>query len=507
MAPALLKQGLVEINFAPQKPKPENRLMKWIAHPRVGRFALGTALLASTVSVGLSAVSYFEGREAQTSEPTLSPMISAVPPQQQLSAPPSRILEGQNLDAMLSGLIGEAPVEGVLVAGLPDFDREAVLDDHLDRIDDQFAIPKSLRERAGFWFDVYTKYDSNRRIIHHSKFPWIIYKVVDVTPIIEAPTPKFRWMRNMKADAAVKKESDKIIAAIKAIANGKSEKKWNEAEQTVANALSRLGGNVRKQARHAIGETRVQTGQRNFFVTGLEVSPRYLTAMEKIFAKHRLPVELTRIPFVESSFNKRATSKVGASGIWQFMGNTGRKFMIVNDSIDERRSPFKATEAAARLLKENHMILYRKWPLAITAWNHGPGGIKRAAKAAGTKELGEIVTRYSSRSFDFASSNFYCEFLGALYAERYQKEIFGDVQHEATLDVQVVRVPRGIRASDVHRLSGLSEEEFLALNPDLERGLKTYLPAGFRLHIPAHVSGHVERLLAGRDTRTQRKSS
>ncbi|RYF36199.1 MAG: hypothetical protein EOO38_28005, partial [Cytophagaceae bacterium] len=60
----------------------------------------------------------------------------------------------------------------------------------------------------------------------------------------------------------------------------------------------------------------------------------------------------------------------------------GRKFMIVNDSIDERRSPFKASEAAARLLKENHLILRRSWPLAVTAWNHGPGGVRKAAKAS-----------------------------------------------------------------------------------------------------------------------------
>jgi len=178
----------------------------------------------------------------------------------------------------------------------------------------------------------------------------------------------------------------------------------------------------------------------------------------------------------------------------------------VNDSIDERRSPFKASEAAAHLLKENHLILKHKWPLAVTAWNHGPGGIKRAMKATGSSDLGEIVRRYNTRTFDFASSNFYCEFLGALYAEKYQNEIFGDLEREATLDVQVVRVPRAIRASEVVRLSGLTEDEFLMLNPDLEYGLKTMIPRGFRLNIPAHVSGEVERLLASRDAHPTKKS-
>ncbi len=476
-----------------------------LSHPLMGRVLLVSSVIASVMAVGLSGYSHLASEE---SSPALAmgPLTSSAGPSTQiLTAPPARTLEGNSLDQYVSHLIGESTVEGVLVTGLPVFDRESVLDDHDERIDDQFAIPENLRDRAGFWFDVYSKYDANRRIIHHSRFPWVIYKVVDVTSIIEAPTPKFRWMRNMKADALVKAESNKIIAAIRALANGKSERHMNETELAVAQALSKLG-DVRKHARLARGETRVQMGQRNFFKEGLEVSSRYLTTMENIFRAQKLPIELTRIPFVESSFNKHATSKVGATGIWQFMGNTGRKFMMVNDAIDERRSPFKATEAAARLLKENHLILHRKWPLAITAWNHGPGGIRRASKAAGSKDLGEIVKRYNSKTFDFASSNFYCEFLGALHAERYQNEIYGELEREATLDVQVVRVPRSIRASDVVRLSGLTEEEFLKLNPDLERGLATRIPAGFRLHIPAHVTNAVERLLAGRDTRPTKKS-
>lgn len=442
---------------------------------RVRQAFLAIAGLASVIAVALSASTYFTEETHEAIGIAQAPIH--VPPLQELSPPP----------------------------GPPVFDREAILSDRDGIIDDQFTIPENLRERAGFWFDIYTKYDANRRVIHHSRFPWIIYKVVDVTEIIEAPTPKFRWMRNQKADKFVDQETDKVLKAIRALAKGKAEKDMNEVELEVAAALSKLG-NVKKQARLAMGETRVQMGQRNFFATGLEVSPRYLTTMENIFRKHKLPVELTRIPFVESSFNKKATSKVGASGIWQFMGNTGRKFMIVNDSIDERRSPFKATEAAARLLKENHMILSRKWPLAITAWNHGPGGIRKASKAAGSKDLGEIVNRYNSRSFDFASSNFYCEFLGALYAQKYHKEIFNDLNPEAVLDLQVVKVPRSIRAIDVMRVSGLSQDEFLALNPDLSRGLNTRIPAGFRLHIPAHVSGEVERLLAARDTRPLKKS-
>jgi membrane-bound lytic murein transglycosylase D len=380
----------------------------------------------------------------------------------------------------------------------PDFNRDDVLNDFDNRISDQFSIPVSLRDRVGFWFDVYTKYDSNRRIIHHGRYPWIIFKVVDVSPIINADTPRRRWMRNEKADKIVASEAQKIRLAVRSLAARRSLNDLNEYELAVSNGLRSLGSNIQALASAAISEVRVQTGQRNYFAEGIRVSPRYLGTMEEIFRKHKLPTELTRIPFVESSFNKQATSKVGASGIWQFMGNTGRKFMVIRDGIDERRSPFKATEAAARLLKENHMILYRSWPLAITAWNHGPSGIRKASKAAGSRDLAEIVSRYRSRSFDFASSNFYAEFLAALHAEKYNSEVFGNIERESALSLHPVALPRSMRVGQLVRASGLSLSEFILLNPDLRSavGRDVVLPAGFRIHVPSDARASLERRLA-----------
>src|SRR5690606_8417959 len=100
--------------------------------------------------------------------------------------------------------------------------------------------------------------------------------------------------------------------------------------------------------------------------------------MEEIFTQLDLPIELTRIPLVESSFNIMAHSKAGAVGVWQFMPLSGKEYMKVDPSIgiDERRSPLKSTIAAARLLKRN-LKMTGNWPLAITAYNHGFTGIKR----------------------------------------------------------------------------------------------------------------------------------
>ena len=388
----------------------------------------------------------------------------------------------------------ELPEEDVV----PEFDREGILDDAEDRVSDKFDIPANLRPRVAFWFDIYAKYDSNKRVIHHVRFPWIVYKVVDVSDIINSDTPKWRWMRNQHADKKVASEMREVREALKFLAGKRRAGELSpETVEAVREALAQLPGKEKAKAQRAIGEVRVQTGQRDFFANGIAVSPRYLGTMEKIFQRHGLPTELTRLPFVESSFNGHATSKVGASGIWQFMGNTGRKFMTVNDIIDERRSPFKSTEGAARLLKENHLILYRSWGLALTAWNHGPGGIKKASKIAGSRDLGTIISRYQSRTFDFASSNFYAEFLAALHTEKYSDRIFPAVVKVAPVDLQVVRLVRKLRAGDLMRKSGLSNEDFLLYNPELALAVKRNLPlpAGFKVHLPNDPQEELEALV------------
>jgi len=101
---------------------------------------------------------------------------------------------------------------------------------------------------------------------------------------------------------------------------------------------------------------------------------------------------------VESSFDVTASSKAGAAGMWQFTRATGKKYLTVNRVLDERRDPIRASEAAAKLLKQNYERL-RNWPMALTAYNHGVAGVLRAKEAMGTYEaLFETTTAGSSSS-------------------------------------------------------------------------------------------------------------
>jgi membrane-bound lytic murein transglycosylase D len=99
--------------------------------------------------------------------------------------------------------------------------------------------------------------------------------------------------------------------------------------------------------------------------------------------------------------------------------------------IDQRNSPFLATEAAAKILKNNHAVL-KSWPLAITAYNHGLNGMKRAVAQTGTRDLHTIVTSYESPSFGFASRNFYAEFVAAkrIYEKHKSRQASKDLAKE-----------------------------------------------------------------------------
>ena len=123
------------------------------------------------------------------------------------------------------------------------------------------------------------------------------------------------------------------------------------------------------------------------------------------------------MPHVESSFDPYAYSKVGAAGLWQFMRSTGRRFLRIDAAVDERLDPYRATEAAAQLLSYNYRLL-GSWPLAITAYNHGAEGMRRAREQLGTDDIVRIVRDYHSPTFGFASRNFYVSFLAALTVSR-----------------------------------------------------------------------------------------
>lgn len=370
-------------------------------------------------------------------------------------------------------------------------EKDDFLSDYDDRIPKDFHVPSDFKDRVGFWFDVYTKYGSDAYVLHHSEYPWIVFRVIDVQHIM-AMKSKNPWAPYHKSKAFLKKEKARLAAQLLRIQQGRLTKGKSSEERALIAIISQLPKNVSRKDL----SFREQRGQRDFFMSGLVNSSKYLHQMEQIFAKSNLPTELTRIPLVESSFNTAAVSKVGASGIWQFMPGIGSKFMHISDNIDERNSPLKATEAAARLLRQNWMI-FKAWPLAITAYNHGAGNLLKAIHTLKTRDFGVIVKKNNHSAFGVASSNFYSGFLAALHAEKYQHEIFGDITKSEPLTSDTIRLNFRVRSRRAADFAGMTIEELRLFNPDLKKSTLSenhYLPKGYRLHVPVGKASKVRLL-------------
>ena len=353
--------------------------------------------------------------------------------------------------------------------------------------------PEALRPQVEFWTDVFGRYSRYQAVIHDSVYLDKVYAVLDFQSLYDRyPEARARRMRS----ARVKREVKKIRTALRNLhrhsaKGGRLSGREREIRAMFADVDERH--KFRKAA--ARGRLRTQTGVRERFREGLRISGRYLPEIERIFRQEGLPVELTRLPFVESSFNVDAYSKAGAAGVWQFIPSTGRLYLTINHVVDERRDPLLATRAAARLLKNNYAAL-KTWPLAVTAYNHGRAGMKRAVRRLGTRDITEIIRRYDGRTFGFASRNFYAELLAAIEVERNAETYFGPIEREAPLTYDEVTLPHFVPLHDLATAAALDRDDLLGLNQSFGRLIRRgdlHVPRGHKLRIPA---GTRDRFLA-----------
>lgn len=365
--------------------------------------------------------------------------------------------------------------------------KSEILMDSMDKISKEFQIPGGLKLRTAFWFDIYTKYGLAHHVIHNVRRPWIVYQVVDASSLLifgKGPL----WLRQETAEKLAKKEKQQIQKTLNRLARMRDYSNLTFEEQQLFDKLKEVPGKRKSVFLEAARSIRTQLGQKEFFEGGLRVSGKYLPYMEEEFKKQNLPVELTRMPFVESSFNVNAESRVGASGIWQIMPLTGRAYMTVSEKIDERNSPIKATIAAGKLLKQYRNTL-GSWSLAITSYNNGIGNIRVAMKKARSNDLSTIIERYHQGDFKFASSNFYSCFLAALYAEQYQEVLFENLEKEPMMDKVLVRLNKPMSLKKILQRASFDMKMLREYNMDLKRAeIHMVLPKGYRLLLPPQVA-------------------
>lgn len=358
-----------------------------------------------------------------------------------------------------------------------------------------FAVPERLRARVDFWKDVFAKYSSKQVVVHHRDFPQIVFGVIDLEEETRDMGP-IEFERHK--EVVVKRTLAGVQREVEALARG--EAPTTDFQQKVVRLMTDLPGGASKY-RRLIDEDliRSQTGIRDRYVEAVRRSRRYLPMMEHIFVnEYGLPKELTRLPFVESSFDYTAYSSVGAAGIWQFMPRTAKAHqMKVGKIVDERRDPLKATHAAAQYLRSAYQSL-GSWPLAITSYNHGVGGVRSKVRKAGTTDLVAIVEHPYERFFGFASSNFYPEFLAAVEIYDNWSAYFPEVKEEPPL--RLVSFPLSVPASPQHishvldiPMEELKEANYALLDPVWRGAAK--IPAGYTLRLPAHYEDRTARIL------------
>jgi membrane-bound lytic murein transglycosylase D len=322
-----------------------------------------------------------------------------------------------------------------------------------------------------FWEKVYSSYSINTSIIHDQYHLDRIYATVT---LLEDGFPNAR-KRNSQKIKQVKNHIRTILLKL-----AENPRPVTREEKRIA-AL--FGQSASSSAyRTAADNIRAQTGLKERFREGVVRSGAYMNALRKIFRGYGLPEDLVYLPHVESSFNPNAFSKFGAAGMWQFTHSTGKEFLTINYIIDERRDPLISARAAAKFLKRNYELL-GNWPLALTAYNYGPSGMKRAVKQEGSYE--RIFKNYQKGHFKFASRNFYSEFLAAVKAARKLEN--SGLTLEQPLRAVTVKLPAYARADKLSEYLGISTGELRKYNPALRdpvfKGTK-YIPKNYVLKLP-----------------------
>lgn len=339
---------------------------------------------------------------------------------------------------------------------------------------DPFPLYPSITTNVDFWKTIYSKYTTQQGVIHDADNLNIVYEVINLNPTSKRGARRY----NSKL---IRSTIKKYKTALENLAKGQGPNSKEEIH-----VASLYGKNLDPLVLlEATDNIRFQRGQADRFKNGIIRSGRYFDRIKEILKQSGVPEDLAYLPHVESSFNYNAYSKFGAAGIWQFTYGTGKRYMKIDYTVDERRDPIIATYAAAKLLKENYEKL-GNWALAITAYNHGVNSMLRAQKEKGDYET--ILNEYEGRRFKFASKNFYSEFLAARDVAKFSDTYFGPIKQENPFPSYTITMPGFVPVKKIAAYFETDINSIRYLNPALRRPVfedQKYIPKGYKLRVPA----------------------
>ena len=245
---------------------------------------------------------------------------------------------------------------------------------------------------------------------------------------------------------------------------------WNEVVQKF---IERYSNRLRRSVAFMLGAS-------NF----------YMPVFEQALEVYGIPLELKYLPVIESALNPNAVSRVGATGLWQFMLATGKRYGLkVTTMIDERRDPVKSSYAAAHYLSDLYKI-FGDWNLVIAAYNAGPENINKAIRrAGGEKDYWKIYPYLPMETRGYVPA-----FIAANYIMNYYCEHnICPMVAEAPVPTDTVMLYRDLHFEQVSKVLGISKEQLRSLNPQYRRDVVTGYSEPTDLRMPVeYVNAFIE---------------
>lgn len=220
----------------------------------------------------------------------------------------------------------------------------------------------------------------------------------------------------------------------------------------------------------------------------MALSDYYFPMFEEQLDRYGLPLEMKYLAIVESALDPRAVSRVGATGLWQFMFSTGKMFGLdVNSYVDERSDPIMATEAASKYLFSLYNSL-EDWDLALAAYNSGPGNVAKAIRRSGGKKNYWNIRHHLPRE----TAGYVPAFLATMYIFEYAEELgFKSSGPQVPfIATDTIRVKKMITFDQISEITSIPKEEIEYLNPSYKLGVIPFIEdENYVLRLPVDQIG------------------
>lgn len=355
-----------------------------------------------------------------------------------------------------------------------------------------FPCQEELKPKIEFWVKVFHDYTQNQAIFHDAEAPEVIYSVITSDTYC-----------SQRKSGPIEQERVRIRGLLKSIQEKQSQgvSTFTSEEQPLVTAIKASKSFELDKASERI---RCQNGIREQFEKALSRYRYYKDDVVQILKDSSLPEDIQYLPFVESSYNPMAYSKVGAAGLWQIMPQTARVLGLkINASIDERLDPVMATKAAARYFENSYQTMLQTspgsggndraaflGPFVITSYNYGIAGMKKALEAHGSNFM-DVLNNYKGKSFRVAVKNFYASFIAAKHLVKNESHYFQKIEPYQFPQYNVLNVPKNISAMKFAQSFNIPIDSLRELNPVLTKRVWSGvhpIPQNFQLKIPHHHS-------------------